>query len=46
MYQVFNMGIGMTVIVSAADREKALKLTKGRVIGRIEPGRGEVRLEF
>ena len=33
MYQVFNMGIGMTVIVSAADREKALKLTKGRVIG-------------
>ena len=46
MYQVFNMGIGMTVIVSAAHREKALKLTKGRVIGRIEPGRGKVRLEF
>jgi phosphoribosylformylglycinamidine cyclo-ligase len=46
MYQVFNMGIGMTVIVSATDREKALKLTKGRVIGQIEPGRGKVRLEF
>jgi phosphoribosylformylglycinamidine cyclo-ligase len=46
MYQVFNMGIGMTVIVSAADRERALKLTKGRVIGRIEPGQGIVRLEF
>jgi phosphoribosylformylglycinamidine cyclo-ligase len=46
MYQVFNMGIGMAVVVSAADREKALKLTKGRVIGRIEKGRGVVRLEF
>jgi phosphoribosylformylglycinamidine cyclo-ligase len=46
MYQVFNMGIGMTVIVSATDREKALKLTKGRVIGRIEKGSGVVRLEF
>jgi phosphoribosylformylglycinamidine cyclo-ligase len=44
MYQVFNMGIGMTVVVSAADREKALKLTKGRVIGRIEKGSGVVRL--
>jgi len=46
MYQVFNMGIGMTVVVSAADREKALKLTKGKVIGRIEKGSGVVRLEF
>jgi len=46
MYQVFNMGIGMTIVVSAADREKTLKLTKGRLIGRIEKGRGVVRLEF
>jgi len=46
MYQVFNMGIGMTVVVSAADREKALKLIKGKVIGRIEKGSGVVRLEF
>jgi phosphoribosylformylglycinamidine cyclo-ligase len=46
MYQVFNMGIGMTVIVSAADRERALALTRGRVIGRIEKGNGVVRLEF
>ncbi|MGB8169777.1 MAG: phosphoribosylformylglycinamidine cyclo-ligase [Chthoniobacteraceae bacterium] len=46
MYQVFNMGIGMTIVVSAADRAKALKLTKGRVIGRIEKGSGVVRLEF
>lgn len=46
MYQVFNMGIGMTVVVSAADREKALKLTKGKVIGKIAKGSGTVRLEF
>jgi phosphoribosylformylglycinamidine cyclo-ligase len=46
MYQVFNMGIGMTVIVSAKDREKALKLTKGRVIGSIQKGSGVVRLDF
>jgi phosphoribosylformylglycinamidine cyclo-ligase len=46
MYQVFNMGIGMAVVVAAADREKALKLTKGRVIGRMEKGTGIVRLEF
>ena len=45
MYQVFNMGIGMAVIVSAADRTRALKLTKGRAIGRIERGAGIVRLE-
>jgi phosphoribosylformylglycinamidine cyclo-ligase len=44
MYQVFNMGIGMAVIVAAADRERAVKLTKGRVIGRIERGTGVVRL--
>jgi len=46
MYQVFNMGIGMTVIVSAARAAEALKLTKGRVIGRIEKGSGIVQLKF
>ena len=46
MYQVFNMGIGMAVIVSAKDWQKAVKLTKGRVIGRIAKGTGVVRLEF
>ena len=44
MYQVFNMGIGMAVIVSAADGDRAVKLTKGRVIGRIARGTGVVRL--
>jgi len=46
MYQVFNMGIGMTLVVSAPDRAKALRLTRGRVIGRIEKGGGVVRLKF
>lgn len=46
MYQVFNMGIGMAVVVSATQAEKALKLTKGRVIGRIAKGSGIVKLEF
>jgi phosphoribosylaminoimidazole (AIR) synthetase len=40
------MGIGMAVVVSAANAEKALKLTKGRVIGRIGKGTGVVKLEF
>ena len=46
MYQVFNMGIGMAAVVSASDWQKAVKLTKGRVIGHIEKGTGGVRLEF
>jgi phosphoribosylformylglycinamidine cyclo-ligase len=46
MYQVFNMGIGMTVIVAAKDRAEALRMTKGKVIGRIEAGAGTVRLEL
>jgi phosphoribosylformylglycinamidine cyclo-ligase len=44
MYQVFNMGIGMAVIVSAKDRARAQKLTKGRVIGHIAKGTGIVQL--
>ena len=44
MYQVFNMGIGMVLIVSEKSAAAALKLAKGRVIGRIVPGSGVVRL--
>lgn len=44
MYQVFNMGIGMTLIVSPKDAEKALKLTKGKVIGKMVKGTGEVEI--
>ena len=46
MYQVFNMGIGMTVIVAAKDCPEVLRRTKGKVIGEIQPGSGIVGLEF
>ncbi|HEV7868048.1 MAG TPA: phosphoribosylformylglycinamidine cyclo-ligase [Chthoniobacteraceae bacterium] len=46
MYQVFNMGIGMVVIVAAKDQAQTLKLTKGHTIGRVEAGSQVVRLEF
>lgn len=46
MYQVFNMGIGMAIVVAERDREAILAQTRGRVIGRIEPGNGVVQLAF
>ena len=45
MYQVFNMGIGMTVIVSPKDATLVAKTLKARTIGRIEKGTGIVRLQ-
>ncbi|HVE15240.1 MAG TPA: phosphoribosylformylglycinamidine cyclo-ligase [Chthoniobacterales bacterium] len=44
MFQVFNMGIGMVLIVSEKSAPAVLKQTKGRVIGRIVPGSGIVRI--
>lgn len=46
MYQVFNMGIGMALVVAAEDAARVAKLARGRLIGRIETGKGTVRLEF
>ena len=46
MYQVFNMGIGMTIVVAEKDAPAVIRKTKARVIGRIKRGTGEVRLEF
>jgi phosphoribosylformylglycinamidine cyclo-ligase len=46
MFQVFNMGIGMTLVVAGRDVDQMLKLTKGRLIGRVEPGKGKVQLAF
>jgi len=40
MYQVFNMGIGMVLIVPDKAARETCKLTKGRIIGRIIPGSG------
>lgn len=45
MYQVFNMGIGMTLIVSAKRSAEAVRLTHGQVIGEIVPGGQNVSLE-
>ncbi|MEO6753529.1 MAG: phosphoribosylformylglycinamidine cyclo-ligase, partial [Chthoniobacteraceae bacterium] len=44
MYQVFNMGIGMTIIVSPKDAASVAKKLKARTIGKIEKGTGIVRL--
>jgi phosphoribosylaminoimidazole (AIR) synthetase len=41
-FQVFNMGIGMTLIVRAKDATTVRKLVKGYEIGRIAEGRGNV----
>ena len=46
MYQVFNMGIGMTIIVAEKDSAEVRRRTKGKVIGEIQPGSGIVGLEF
>lgn len=44
MYQVFNMGIGMVFVVPSKAAKTVCDKTGGRVIGRIVPGEGRVRL--
>jgi phosphoribosylformylglycinamidine cyclo-ligase len=44
MYQVFNMGIGMTLVVAETDAAAVAKKTGGKRIGWIEPGSGQVQL--
>jgi phosphoribosylformylglycinamidine cyclo-ligase len=44
MYQVFNMGIGMALVVSKLHAPEILVKTKGKVIGQITPGSGKVLL--
>jgi phosphoribosylformylglycinamidine cyclo-ligase len=46
MYQVFNMGIGMAVIVAASDSVKVGRMLKAKTIGRIAKGSGKTRLVF
>lgn len=41
MFQVFNMGIGMVLVVSARRAEEAIRLTRGRQIGEIVEGNNE-----
>ena len=44
LHQVFNMGIGMVLIVAAKDAPKALKLGGGKIIGQIVKGSRRVLL--
>ncbi|MFH1477741.1 MAG: phosphoribosylformylglycinamidine cyclo-ligase [Verrucomicrobiota bacterium] len=49
MFRVFNMGIGLVIIVRSADQDKAMAVLKAgraapRLIGRIEQGFGTVRM--
>jgi phosphoribosylformylglycinamidine cyclo-ligase len=44
MYQVFNMGIGMVAIVSAANANVVSRQLKAKQIGRIERGSGKTQL--
>lgn len=46
MFQVFNMGIGMLVIVAPKDAASVRKTLRAKIIGRIERGRGVTRLSF
>jgi phosphoribosylformylglycinamidine cyclo-ligase len=45
MYQVFNMGIGMVLVVSKLHTPEVLSQTNGKVIGQIAPGSGKVLLD-
>jgi phosphoribosylformylglycinamidine cyclo-ligase len=46
MYQVFNMGIGMTAVVSERDARRAMRMLDAKRIGQIARGSGRVRLKF
>jgi phosphoribosylformylglycinamidine cyclo-ligase len=46
MYQVFNMGIGMVVIVARQDAQRAKSILRAREIGRIERGSGKTVLKL
>src|SRR5471032_1026242 len=44
LHQVFNMGIGMVFVVAAKDAEKTVRLTRGKIIGKIVKGSRKVVL--
>jgi len=45
LHQVFNMGIGMVLIVAAKDAAQTIKLTGGKLIGQIVKGNRKVVLK-
>lgn len=46
MFQVFNMGIGMVVIVAERDAKRAMSILHAKRIGRIGRGSGKTQLIF
>jgi phosphoribosylformylglycinamidine cyclo-ligase len=46
MYQVFNMGIGMVVIVAAQNARHAISILRAKRIGQIERGSGKTVLKL
>ena len=44
MYEVFNMGIGMVLVVSKVHVAEVVALSKGKVIGQVTPGSGKLLL--
>ena len=51
MYNTFNMGIGLSLIVSKEDKEKALQILKqagekAYVIGEVEKGNKEININL
>lgn len=45
MYRVFNMGIGMVFVVPSKEATGIAKKLRGKIIGKIIAGHGEVQLE-
>jgi phosphoribosylformylglycinamidine cyclo-ligase len=46
MYQIFNMGIGMAVVVAEQNANRAMSILRAKRIGRIERGTGKTVLSF
>ena len=46
MYQVFNMGIGMAVVVAEQNADRAMSILRAKRIGRIERGSGKTVLKL
>jgi phosphoribosylformylglycinamidine cyclo-ligase len=46
MYQVFNMGIGMVIVVAKQNAGRAMSILRAKRIGRIERGSGKTVLKL
>jgi phosphoribosylformylglycinamidine cyclo-ligase len=48
MFHVFNMGLGMLIVIAPAERQRVLELLAGDVfeVGHVVPGPAEVRVAF